>query len=283
MSSHRLDIQYPLHAAADEVVLILILFCADDPRDPFLDLRIQPSPLSVHQGDITGTWGGVNALGVTLGARHGTTCRACARARQQLQEQERAALPVEGHTTAPRFVRAVRLALDSEPPPPPVQHPFAIGGTGCRTEPLATHQNTRRVVLSSVARHTCLPTNRPDSHQPALNLGIAQPAYPPPLGRIEGRMVAGWDGGGAHDAPVRSASLVLEKTVSENRCRAGVEKSVTGDYPFVYSVGRDEKRGALLCTCLFTSVVVGEHCRQMIQGPQVRCGALALLLLPWAH
>jgi hypothetical protein len=45
--------------------------------------------------------------------------------------------------------------------------------------------------------------------RPALNLGIAQPTYPPPLGRIEGRMVAGWDGGGAHDAPVRSASLVL--------------------------------------------------------------------------
>ena len=72
MSSHRLDIQYPLHAAADEVVLILILFCADDPRDPFLDLRIQPSPLSVHQGDITGTWGGVNALGCHVGHALGT-------------------------------------------------------------------------------------------------------------------------------------------------------------------------------------------------------------------
>jgi hypothetical protein len=69
---------------------------------------------------------------------------------------------------------------------------------------------------------------RTPRRQPALNLGIAQPAYPPPLGRIEGRMVAGWDGGGAHDAPVRSASLVLVSTE-----RGSVSETVTDltDFP----------------------------------------------------
>ena len=152
--------------------------------------------------------------GVTLGTRwarstrhHMPYMRTCEAA---VIEARKSCLPVEGHTAAPRFVRA---ALDSEPPPLPFNTLSQVGDRLSNGATRHSPEHSPRCTIVGRAAHMFAdqPTGliRTPRRQPALNLGIAQPAYPPPLGRIEGRMVAGWDGGGAHDAPVRSASLVL--------------------------------------------------------------------------
>ena len=149
-------------------------------------------------------------------------------------EARKSCLPVEGHTAAPRFVRAIRLALDSEPPPLPFNTLSQVGGTiGNWLSNGATRhspEHSPRCTIVGRAAHMFAdqPTGliRTPRRQPALNLKISQPAYPPPLGRIEGRMVAGWDGGGAHDAPVRSASLVLAPTE-----RGSVSETDFTDFP----------------------------------------------------